>query len=86
MELLDPNGPNALCRLYPIDKTANAEGVRRTLAPTDAQQPSEALSSEAASSEPLPPLLRKMLADFAATGLPSPYLPKLSATDEIEEH
>ncbi len=86
VELLDPNGPNALCRLYPIDKTANAEGVRRALAPLDAQQPSEALSPEPASSEPLPPLLRKMLADFAATGLPSPYLPKFPATDEIEEH
>ena len=25
--------------------------------------------------EPIPPLLRRLLRDFAATGLPSPYLP-----------
>ncbi len=37
VELLDPNEPSALCRLYPIDKTANAEGHRRALEVSDTQ-------------------------------------------------
>jgi transposase InsO family protein len=85
VELLDPNGPTALCRLYPIDKTANAEGRRRALEPLDTQQASAAPVDATDASEPLPPLLRKILADFAATGMPSPYLPKLPSTDEPED-
>ena len=34
----------------------------------------------AAAEEPLPPLMRKLLADYAATGLPPAYLPM----EEIE--
>ena len=85
VELLDPNEPSALCRLYPIDKTANAEGRRRALESSDTQQASAASGDTTDTSEQLPPLLRKMLAEFAATGKPPPYLPKLPATDEPEE-
>jgi hypothetical protein len=37
--------------------------------------------------DPLPPLLRKILSDYAATGLPPAYVPKeeLSLVDKGEE-
>ncbi len=86
VELLDPNGPTALCRLYPIDKTANAEGLRRALVPLAAEQTNDTTTDATEASGELPPLIRKMLADFAATGMPPAYVPKLPATEEPEEH
>ena len=69
VELLDPTTRLPLCPLYPLDKLTNADGRRRRREPvTDAPQ-SPATSGE------LPPLLRKLLAEFAATGLPPAYLP-----------
>lgn len=70
VELIDPQTRAALCPLYPLDKRANADGLRRRRTPTEASvmpgfQPGE-----------LPPLLRKLLADYAATGRPPAYLPK----------
>ncbi len=71
VELLDPRTQVALCPLYPVDKTANASGQRRVLdaveSPTHAAAPN---------SNELPPLLRKLLADYAATGRPPAYLPQ----------
>jgi len=72
VELIDPHTLNNLCRLYPLDKSANADGKRRTLAPAGSDQYPEPRSAP----KELPPLLRKLLADYAATGLPPPYLPK----------
>lgn len=68
-----------LCRLYPQDKVANADGRRRTLdpvTPETAQQP-----STASPRDELPPLLARMMRDHAATGRPPAYLPK----DELED-
>lgn len=83
VELLDPNTPTPLCRLYPIDKSANAQGQRRSLEPlanglvnSPATDSDTTLLNKADSQ--WPPLLRQMLADFAATGLPPAYLPQLS--------
>ena len=53
--------------MRPIDKTANAEALRRVLEPvtsTPAPQPTG-----------IAPLLKQMIADYAATGLPPAYLP-----------
>jgi transposase InsO family protein len=69
VELADPRTLSVLCPLYPLDKTANAAGQRRALAPTDE-------SPEAPPDDELPPLLRKCLADYAATGRPPAYLPQ----------
>ncbi|MCP4536475.1 MAG: transposase family protein [Chloroflexi bacterium] len=75
VELIDPRTFSSLGPLYPLDKTANAEGRRRAL------QPSQECSESAQNDKPvskgeLPPLLRKCLADYAATGRPPAYLPK----------
>ncbi len=72
VELLDPHTQVALCPLYPVDKTANASGQRRLLEAVESQPPATVLSD----GDELPPLLRKLLADYAATGRPPAYLPQ----------
>lgn len=79
VELLDPHTRVVLCPLYPLDKTANASGQRRVL-----QAPAPAPSTTPGQSAELPPLLRKLLADYAATGRPPAYLPKPSNHPELE--
>jgi putative transposase len=70
--LVDKRTGGLLVRIYPQDKTKNAHGHRRTLEPVSQDQP----PSGKIDSDPIPPLLRKILADYAATGLPPAYLPK----------
>lgn len=70
VELIDPHTQHPLCRLYPLDKRANADGQRRQMAA------SPRVTEPAPATGELPPLLRKLLADYAATGRPPAYLPK----------
>ena len=77
MTLVDPNTDAPLARLLPQDKAKNASGRRRIIHPDNTAVPT-ALSPE----DPLPALLRKWLADYAATGLPPAYLPKEELNDE----
>jgi putative transposase len=70
VDLVDPHSGGVLCPVKPLDKSANADGQRRRLTPvtTDLSPlPSSGLA----------PLLRQLLADYAATGLPPAYLPPL---------
>lgn len=78
VELIDPHTLTALCSLYPLDKTANAEGQRRRLDPLETNLP----ATPPQTGTELPPLLRKLLADYAATGRPPAYLPKHNADQE----
>ena len=73
--LADQRTGDLLARIYPQDKTKNAHGYRRTLEP----QPDPI--TPATDSEPIPPLLRKLISEYAATGLPPAYIPK----DEIDK-
>jgi len=73
VHLVDPRTGELLARLLPLDKEKNAAGLRRALAPA-------AESPAPESANPIPPLLEKLLADYAATGLPPAYVPK----EEIE--
>lgn len=77
MTLVDPDTDSPLARLLPQDKVKNASGRRRIILPDTATAP-----SISASNEPIPALLRKWLADYAATGLPPAYLPKEEIADE----
>jgi transposase InsO family protein len=83
VHLVDERTGAILCRLYPLDKAANADGRRRTLEPLV-----EPVASAAPPSSELPPLLAKLVAAQQASGLPPAYLPKderealPSATDE----
>lgn len=69
VDLIDDASGKILCPLYPLDKAAHASGVRRPL---------EALSAPPAavpaSSGPAP-LLKQLMAEYSATGLPPAYLP-----------
>jgi len=64
-----------LCRLFPLDKARNASGLRRPLAP---------ISSDAVGVKPaggIAPLLKALIDERAATGLPPAYLPKDEGED-----
>jgi putative transposase len=70
VDLVDTRSGTVLCPLYPLDKAANASGERRVRANLTATP-----AVPAPQAEEMAPLLKKLLADFAATGLPPPYLP-----------
>ena len=68
VDLTDARRGTVLCALYPIDKAANASGRRRSLGPVTVADTPPAQPGMA-------PLLRKLMAQFAATGLPPAYIP-----------
>ncbi|MBM4416265.1 MAG: transposase family protein [Chloroflexi bacterium] len=68
VELVDARTGALLCPVKPLDKAANADGQRRAL-----DGPHTDLSPTPAAG--IAPLLRQLLADYAATGLPPAYLP-----------
>jgi putative transposase len=68
VDLVDPRSGDVLCALYPLDKTANAAGGRRVIA--NAADPAVPPPGEGG----MAPLLKRLLGEFAATGLPPPYL------------
>lgn len=68
VHLVDAQTGQILCRLYPQDKTHNATGLRRSLEPPGAEPVVKAAAGIA-------PLLAKLMAEQAATGLPPAYLP-----------
>jgi hypothetical protein len=75
--LVDPRSGEPLATLLPLDKAANAERIRRVVAPRETQ--------EAAPSVGIAPHLRALMADYAATGLPPAYLPQHDSTDDPPE-
>jgi putative transposase len=70
--LIDPHSDSCLSTLYPQDKSANAQGQRRTL-PQHAQTTHPSAANQASG---IAPLLKELMAQFAATGLPPAYIPK----------
>jgi len=67
VDLVDARTGVVLCPVKPLDKSANATGLRRRLAPLPVEL------------TPLPPkglpaLITQLLADYAATGMPPAYL------------
>ncbi len=75
--LVDPRSGEPLVTLLPLDKAANAERIRRVVAPAENQ--------EASPSVGIAPHLRALMADYAATGLPPAYLPKHDSSDDPPE-
>lgn len=70
--LCDPQSQTVLCRLYPLDKTKNAEGRRCFVRP--AADPPDSVRHPRP--QKIAPLLEKLMTDYAAMGLPPAYLPK----------
>ncbi len=82
VDLVDPWEGTILARLFPLDRAANADGRRAVLAP----RPEETVSTASSeSSGELPPLLKQILAEYSATGLPPAYLPKDSTPQQAEQ-
>ena len=67
--LMDEATGTALDRLYPLDKVRNAEGIRRPL-----KTPTPRATTDKPTG--MAPLLRQLMAEYAATGLPPAYIPK----------
>jgi putative transposase len=72
--LVDARTGAILCAVRPLDKSANANGQRRRLSPSEVDL------------SPLPPkglpaLMTLLLGDYAATGVPPAYLPIHTTTD-----
>jgi putative transposase len=67
VDMIDPRSGQILSPVRPIDKAANAEGLRR---------PVESVTNpQLVPTAGIAPLLKQMIADYAATGLPPAYLP-----------
>ena len=74
--LVDERASTLLAKIYPQDKVKNGEGLRRTLVPmVDLPEPD-------INADPYPPLLRKLLGDYAATGIPPAYIPMEADNEE----
>jgi hypothetical protein len=69
--LVDPRTGTKLATIFPLDKTKNACGNRRQLMPSDESTP----DAPQAETEQYPPLLRKLIAEYAAHGLPPGFIP-----------
>jgi putative transposase len=70
VELVDERTGTSLCPLYPLDQSKNANGERRRLADGELT-----ITDTPAG---MAPLLRQLLDEQTATGLPPAYLPKES--------
>jgi len=80
--LIDPHSGGFITRLYPLDKQKNADGRRRHKAPLAGLEPID--SAPEPSHGNIAPLLRKLMAEYAATGLPPAYVPKDEITNPME--
>lgn len=68
VHLVDPRGGKPLVRIFPVHKSRNASGERRRVDP-------RAPSVEAGrTAKDLPPYLKQLLEEYAASGLPPAYL------------
>lgn len=70
IDIVDPRTDVILAPLYPLDKASNADSRRRTLQPLP-----EHIEPEPRRSGEVAPLLKKLMREYAATGLPPAYLP-----------
>ena len=77
VNLVDPQTNILLSTIYPQDKSQNASGLRRAFTLHGKQDHNEEPISTG-----IAPLLKELMAEYAATGLPPAYLPKGGAEHE----
>jgi len=79
VDLVDPRHGTHLATVLPLDKAKNADGRRRVLA----SLPASARPVPATPPPGVAPLLKALMAEYAATGLPPAYLPKDHASPPL---
>jgi len=84
VHLVDEHSGQISARLYPLDKSANANGIRRPLEPV-ATRSAERAAAALRPATGIAPLLENLMAQRRATGLPPPYLPQVERPDEEGE-
>lgn len=80
IDIVDPRSGRILAAIYPLDKQRNADGRRRVL-----QQTPETPQPHTTSNTEIAPLLKQLISDYAATGLPPAYVPKHQTPDPEDE-
>src|SRR3954452_7595139 len=73
VDLVDRKSGTILAPIYPLDRAANADGRRAVVAPDGPDLPPEVRQGRDGA---VPPLLKAILAEYAAPGLRPAYLPK----------
>ena len=73
VDLVDPRSGTILAPIYPLDRTANADGRRAAIEPE--KNDIRADDSQRTDNQ-LPPLLKRILDEYFASGAPPAYLPK----------
>jgi hypothetical protein len=89
VDLVDPHSGTIPAPLYPLDRTANADGRRRIVEPgrgpdddgpeddgPDEGTPAGNGPDDGGPDKPLPPLLKGIFDAYRACGMPPAYLPK----------
>jgi hypothetical protein len=96
VDLVDPRSGTVLAPLYPLDRRANANGQRLLFdrdalatpdekPPADQDVPAPPKSAPSRGDKELPPLLKRILEEYSATGLPPAYLPKRSQPEKGQD-
>ncbi len=75
--LVCPHTQTILSAIYPQDKSENASGLRRSFTPSSKQNQIEEPRATG-----IAPLLKDLMAEYAATGFPPAYLPKEESKHE----
>jgi putative transposase len=73
VDLVDQRSGIILAPIYPLDKSANADGRRALVEPAHTDMSPE---DRPRSTGELPPLLKSIMQEYSATGMPPAYLPK----------
>jgi hypothetical protein len=76
VDLVDPRSETILAPIYPLDKSANSDGRRALIELEVAEVPPDRAGEGQPTRGELPPLLKQILQEYSATGLPPAYLPK----------
>lgn len=81
VDLVDGRSGAILAPIYPLDRSANADG-RRAVKPAGTNVPPK--DSQRKGGE-LPPLLKRIIQEYSATGMPPAYLPKTPPSQNGED-
>jgi hypothetical protein len=73
VDLVDTRSGIILAPIYPLDRTTNADGRRAVIESGGTDVPSQ---ERRRTPGELPPLLKRILQEYSATGMPPAYLPK----------